>query len=802
MDANKEILMKNLKYIFLVIIGFYLVACGQTGTIRGKVSVANGHAPLAGANIRIEGTSLGTMTNIQGVFVLQKVPAGKFNIIVSYLGYESVKKLIEIEPNNEATVDFFLEQKILSTDEVVVTSTRYEKQLKDVSLPLAVVCADEIEQISPITVSEALQTQPALSLARDGIWATQVTIRGLSRQNIVTLVDGNRIETSTNLAAGLSLIDVNNIERVEVIKGAASSLYGSGGLGGVVNIISKSGYYADGFNLSGYISNSYSSVNSGVTGNLALNISDSNWYTRWSVTAQKAGNTQTPQGILQNSQFQDNNLDAELGFRPSLNHELKLKYQRFYARDVGLPGGSAFPQNATVRYPEEERSMYAAEYKISNISKSLMVLRLKFFHQFILRDVENIPNSIQLKYDENPPKRVQPLLIEPSAEHQTNGLQLQTDWYFAKKHYLIGGIDIWQRNYTGRRIKNVKTEILDPGDSTYSTILNINHTTIKEIPIPDSKYLSLGLYGQDEFITFNDKLNLTIGGRIDLINVNNKAVNNPVYIITNGNLNDSPPFNPLASFPANNADDISWSSNLGILYRFSHDLQFTTTVARSFRSPSLEERFQYIELGANTYLGDPHLKPEQGNFIDAGIRIWRPTFSFTGDLFLNDLQNLVIDQQRGKNLYVKSNVGKARLYGFDLKAEFNFYDDLVLTGAVAYVRGTDLSSETDLPEIPPLNLRIGLKFPFTGYLNFNLLAYIYADKQKVAQGELATPRYAYYNLYLSTGTLRVNGISGKFTFAIENMFDKAYRNHLSTIRGIYNLEPGRNIKFQWMMNLN
>jgi outer membrane receptor protein involved in Fe transport len=314
--------------------------------------------------------------------------------------------------------------------------------------------------------------------------------------------------------------------------------------------------------------------------------------------------------------------------------------------------------------------------------------------------------------------------------------------------------------------------------------------------------LSLGLYGQNELNTFNDKLNLTLGGRVDLINVDNKAVNNPVYIINNGNRNDSPPVNSLASFPADNANDLSWSSNLDLLYRFRNDLQFTTTIARSFRSPSLEERYQYIELGANTYLGDPHLKPEQGNFIDAGLRIWKPAFSLSGNLFLNELQNLVIDQQREENLYVKSNVGKAQLFGFDLNTEINFYDDLVLYGAAAYVRGKDLTGKANLPEIPPLNFRFGLRFPLTSYVNCNLLAFIYTDQNKVSQGEFATPGYAYYNIYLSTRTLRMNNISGKFTFAVENIFDKAYRNHLSTIRGIYNLEPGRNIKLQWMMNLN
>ena len=66
--------MKNLKYILLLIIGFNLVAFGQTGSIRGRVSEANENIPLAGADIRIEGTSLGTMTDDQGIFVLQNVP--------------------------------------------------------------------------------------------------------------------------------------------------------------------------------------------------------------------------------------------------------------------------------------------------------------------------------------------------------------------------------------------------------------------------------------------------------------------------------------------------------------------------------------------------------------------------------------------------------------------------------------------------------------------------------------------------------------------------------------------------------
>ena len=74
-------------------------------------------------------------------------------------------------------------------------------------------------------------------MGSDGPWATSINIRGLSENRLVILVDGHRVETATDLTASFSMIDVNDIERAEVIKGAQSSLYGTGAMGGIVNII-------------------------------------------------------------------------------------------------------------------------------------------------------------------------------------------------------------------------------------------------------------------------------------------------------------------------------------------------------------------------------------------------------------------------------------------------------------------------------------------------------------------------------------------------------------------------------------
>ena len=130
----------------------------------------------------------------------------------------------------------------LSLKEAVVTSLKIERLIDETPAILNIVTSLDVKQRSSFTVADVLKYQPGLAIGGDGVWATNINVRGLSENRLVTLVDGNRIETATDLTASLAMIDVNDIERVEVIKGAQSSLYGSGAMGGIVNIITKDGY--------------------------------------------------------------------------------------------------------------------------------------------------------------------------------------------------------------------------------------------------------------------------------------------------------------------------------------------------------------------------------------------------------------------------------------------------------------------------------------------------------------------------------------------------------------------------------
>jgi hemoglobin/transferrin/lactoferrin receptor protein len=291
---------------------------------------------------------------------------------------------------------------------------------------------------------------------------------------------------------------------------------------------------------------------------------------------------------------------------------------------------------------------------------------------------------------------------------------------------------------------------------------------------------------------FENKLAITFGGRFDLIKVTNDEVRNPAYVSTNGVIT-YPPKNPLASFSAGKYNDQSWSGNIGLLYLLTKNIDVTFNLAHAFRSPVLEERFQYINLGGDVYLGNPNLKSERGIFIDAGFRVWNDNISLKTNFFYNSFNDLVIDKPIiADSLYQKTNVGKARLFGFDLGMEYNFINNIIFFATASFVRGEDTENKTALPQVPPFNGRVGVKSSSLKYVSIEIASTFFTGQNKVSIGEKTTPGYALFDVYLSSIMFDLNFATVKLFAGIENIFDKEYRNHLSTNRGQILSEPGRN----------
>jgi len=775
--------------LFLVLAAIEFIS-GQSFTLKGKITSLENGLPIQGAAVFISYGSF-AYSNAEGFYSLAGLNSGKYQIKVSSLGYKSIST--EIENNSDQVKDFTLPPSAIELDEVVVSTNRTENYLRNSPFAESLIGKEEIQTRPSFSLPDILQNEPGVSLLRDGVWGTEVSIRGLNRENVITLIDGSRIATSTDVAARLSLINLNDVERVEVIKGASSSIYGSGATGGIVNIITKSPQLYEKFSLNGNVIIEYNTVNDLSVFGGSLYSGSSFWSTKLSGNYRKANNTQTPRGELLNSQFEDYSFSGALNIFPIDNHKLKIDYQLFRAENVGIPGSSVFPEQALVTYPFERRELFSAGYEIQNISNTFYKLSAKYSYQLINRDVENIPYIVQNipASGGNPARRVSVLKITPSADHKNNNATLQGNFWLFDSHNLAAGIDYWDRSYKGERERYQLIEVLDSAGNVVSTTNQITG----EIPVPNSKYRSLGIFAQDEFKLFDDRLSTTLGLRYDFINITAEKTLNPVYTITNGVLNTNPP-NQNVLWDSTDTNNSSYSANLGLIYSLFSSLDLTLGLGSSFRSPSLEERFQYIDQGIVVRVGNPELKPEKGQSVDFGIRYYSDNLKIISSFFYSHFHDLVVEipgMYEGRNALIKTNIGEARIYGFDFSADHNFWRDYIFYTTASYVKGDDITADGNLPEIPPLNGRIGLKLSFLEYMQTDVSSTIFAEQNDVAEGEITTPGYAIFNLFLNTVPIKLSSLSFRIYSGVENIFDKAYQNHLSTTRGSITIEPGRNI---------
>jgi len=692
----------------------------------------------------------------------------------------------------------------INIGEVIISSLRFDRQLKDLPAPMSVVGAYEAQRQSAFTISNILDKQAGISMGGDGIWATNINIRGMGEGRLVTLIDGNRVETATDLTAALSMIDVWDISRVEVIKGAQSSLYGTGAMGGIVNIITREGQFGEKTYLSGNVGSGFASANKLLSGHAEFNAGSKLWYARVSGTYTDAGNMKTPAGLLPNSQYAYNNVSARAGIKPFNNHLFRIQYQRYMANDVGIPGGDAFPGPAEATYTNISRDLIAASYEIQDLTDKLISLKLGYFLQDIFREVSLHPNTVtETPLPNGNIQRTSPQLFTPVGHHFTNGGQIQGTWKLSGRNTFIAGVDLWSRKLTTERIKYITFEILD----TSGRVIRTNNIERGETPIPESAFSSAGFFAEDEWKFFDDRLLFIAGGRADGIWITNEEGYDVDYVIINDIRNDAP--EKRITFAGGRENSLSWSANAGLLFRVNKTSDITLNVARSFRAPSLEERYKYIDLGNFVRIGDPSLEPERGYSADLGFRRWNKRSGLQANIFANSLRNLIVELP-GEFIYtlitgasgsvtdsidafITSNVSEALLYGIEFNAEYNVYSNFVIYSSGSYIHGEDTETGEALPLIPPLSGKLGLRYTYPNVGGMALIVSGASKQKRIAEGEQETDGYVRTDFALNTVRINLGSTAGLQFFAgIDNILDKSYTNHLSTNRGNITVEPGRN----------
>ncbi len=234
----KERYMKN---IFLLIVLIPLLNLhGQTASIKGRV-ISDKAQPVIGANLILSGTNFGDASDIKGNFEIRNVPFGVYNLEASSIGYgKRVIKNIKVDQSTKP-ITIVLMETVFETEQVIVSAAKYEQRLEDITASTTIIQPDYINRKNFISFDDMLRYIPGVQMNLE-----QVSIRGSSGYSkgvgarVLVAINGIPLYAGDNGDVVWELIPLSDIERVEVIKGPASSLYGSSAIGGVINIITKS----------------------------------------------------------------------------------------------------------------------------------------------------------------------------------------------------------------------------------------------------------------------------------------------------------------------------------------------------------------------------------------------------------------------------------------------------------------------------------------------------------------------------------------------------------------------------------
>ena len=209
--------------------------------ISGSVLDEKGEA-IPGAAVTVDGMpGTGAATDLDGSYGFEIPQTGQNRIVLvaSAVGYESQRRRIS-EPQGSYGEDFVLRESQELLETVVVTATRTPKPLKDVPIITRVISAEEIARADVVHIGELLETElPGLEFSYSMDQQVSLNMQGFGGNSVLFLVDGERMAGETLDNIDYNRLNLDNVERVEIVKGAASSLYGSNAIGGVVNIITR-----------------------------------------------------------------------------------------------------------------------------------------------------------------------------------------------------------------------------------------------------------------------------------------------------------------------------------------------------------------------------------------------------------------------------------------------------------------------------------------------------------------------------------------------------------------------------------
>ena len=696
-----------------------------SGTIRGTVTLQPAGVKARNAVVTVAELKRSVLTDQDGAFEFKDIPAGKYQIIAHLDRVPDMVKNIVASGENQ-TVDFELTLASV-TEHVTVTASGSVEGVDSSYQAVTSVGAIELAQTNPISIGDALEYQPGVAKRSFGPGSGRPVIRGFDGERVLVLKDGLRVGGIASQSGDeVEPLDVLALDRVEIVKGPATLLYGSNAIGGVVNGISTNDVYQRG--LSGYLTMLGGTNNWRAGGSGGFKYGVGNFLFFGNGGAQKANDYQTPLAVVPNSYSRSGNVSGGLGWFPRKGW-LSFNYA-FDRRRYGIP---VEPGTIDLEYLKMRRHSYEVKAGLRDLGSFIEGA------DFAVSYNDYINREFEFETDEN--------VTELDSLATNKNLNYRANFTHQRRGKFSGtfGFSGFTRDY-----KSVGAEA----------------------PAPHTKQHSFAVYGLERVDL--ERIGFQFGGRLE----------------QNG-------YNPEGNFRKRNF--VGFSGSAGARLPLWKGGSFVANYQHSFRAPALEELYNNgPHPGILVFdIGNPNLKPEQGNGFDFALRHHSERLRIESGVYYYNFSNYVYTAftgaiDPGSHLPIIDYAqGNSRYTGMEASLETRVLPELWLSGKLDYVRAELTEQNKPLPRIPPVRGTLALDWRFRSFSVRPEL--ILANRQtRVFDNETPTAGYALFNVNASYAfvTRRVAHILSINGY---NLGNKLYRNHLSFIKEIAP-EAGRSLR--------
>ncbi|HOF16206.1 MAG TPA: TonB-dependent receptor [Bacteroidales bacterium] len=721
-----------MKRLLILLLGLLLIGSTKSqektdAMLFGDVKSAKTKEHISYATIVVKGTTIGTTTDGSGHYKLANLPVGKCTIVARAVGYKSEEREVIMEKGKAVKIFFELEEDVLLLDQVVVTATRSEHHLKNVPVRTEIISAKTIENKNACNIYQALEGTPGVRVENQCQYCnfTMVRMQGLGAEHTQVLINGQPMYSGLAGVYGLQQLSTIDVDKIEVVKGAGSALYGSGAIAGAINIVTKEPSFVPSTTLDIQFGNHKTNkfdINSSMRnekGNIGLNV----FAQRYSEGAiDQTGPGMTTKEVRKKDGISDRVMSnlTNAGFGLYINNAF-MKNDKliirgksvFEKREGGTITDDYFRNPLTDGTENITTDRYEASinYEKKIKTKSAINLSVAYTHHNRNATNDSYLNDYMATHGDTVPdlRDMRPYLANENS--LTSTLTFNTT---LKKHSLIVGLQFFYDVLKESGMYVVVDETSSFLGESYRSTAN---KSAREI----------GLFIQDEW-TIGKKIMIVPGIRLDHHHSGEKYTSDQqVFESTN--------------FPKTKFDETAVNPRLAIKYEISKKFTLRANAGTGFRAPYGFSEDLHLCSGSPRVWKSSDLNPERSISYNISADYYGKRIRISTNIFRTDLKNKIGFTDADSNI-------AALGYDYQWKNIDN-----------AFVQGVELSIMANLAK----NLDMGVDFTYNH------------GKYKNVREDWVGTKYEKVSKYISrfpstTGNIKIEYSPKTWTFSVTGNF--------------------------------